>query len=85
MKRFFLKHTTTYNYSNFVYESSNKLHLYPYNDLNQQIVSHKINIPGNPLLDSYIDDYNKLRETKDYIIFLKLNQCFKLQELLEKF
>ncbi len=58
MKRFFLKHTTTYNYSNFVYESSNKLHLYPYNDLNQQIVSHKINIPGNPLVDSYIDDYN---------------------------
>ena len=58
MKRFFLKHTTTYNYSNFVYESSNKLHLYPYNDLNQQIVNHKINIPGNPLIDSYIDDYN---------------------------
>ena len=58
MKTFFLRHLTTYKYSNNVTESNNKIHLYPYNDLNQQIVNHKITVSGSPVISTYIDDYN---------------------------
>tara|TARA_B100000886_G_scaffold85168_1_gene55765 strand:+ start:1210 stop:2169 length:960 start_codon:yes stop_codon:yes gene_type:complete len=58
MKTFFLRHLTTYRYSNNVAESNNKIHLYPYNDLNQQIVTHKITVSGSPVISTYIDDYN---------------------------
>ena len=58
MKKFFLKHLTTYKYSNNISESNNKIHLYPYNDINQQIVTHKIAVSGNPIISTYIDDYN---------------------------
>ena len=44
MKKFYLKHLTTYKYSNNVTESNNKIHLYPYNDLNQQIVEPYIGL-----------------------------------------
>lgn len=58
MKKFFLKHLTTYKYSNNISESNNKIYLYPYNDINQQIVTHKIAVSGNPIISTYIDDYN---------------------------
>ena len=60
MKKFFLKHSTTYKYSNNVSESSNKIHLYPYNENNQQIVNHKITVSGNPTISTYLDDYNNM-------------------------
>ena len=67
MKKFYLKHLTTYKYSNNVTESNNKIHLYPYNDLNQQIVNHKITISGNPAISTYIDDYNNRVGSFNYL------------------
>ena len=58
MKRFFLYHSTIYSYSNPIAESSNKILLYPYNDLNQQVVNHKITVSGNPSIYNFIDEYN---------------------------
>ena len=58
MIKFFLYHTTIYNYTNPVIESTNKILLYPYNDLYQQLVNHRLNISGNPNISSYIDDFN---------------------------
>ena len=60
MKKFFLKHSTTYKYSNNVSESSNKIHLYPYNENTQQIINHKITVSGNPTISTYLDDYNNM-------------------------
>ena len=68
MKKFYLKHLTTYKYSNNVTESNNKIHLYPYNDLNQQIVTHKIIISGNPAVSTYIDDYNNRVGSFNYLL-----------------
>ena len=67
MKKFYLKHLTTYKYSNNVTESNNKIHLYPYNDLNQQIVNHKITVSGNPAISTYIDDYNNRVGSFNYL------------------
>ena len=58
MTKFFLYHTSDYTYSDPVIESSNKILLYPYNDLNQQLVNHSISVSGNPNIFTYIDDYN---------------------------
>jgi len=58
MIKFFLYHTTIYSYTNPVIESTNKILLYPYNDLYQQLVNHRLNISGNPNISSYIDDFN---------------------------
>ena len=58
MIKFFLYHTTIYSYTNPVIESTNKILLYPYNDLFQQLVNHRLTISGNPNVSSYIDDYN---------------------------
>ena len=58
MTKFYLYHTTDYTYSDPVIESSNKILLYPYNDLNQQLVNHSISVSGNPNIFTYIDDYN---------------------------
>ena len=40
--KFFLHHTTQYSYSNPVVESANKILLYPFNDMNQQLVNHNL-------------------------------------------
>ena len=58
MIKFYLYHNTQYSYSNPVIESSNKILLYPFNDMNQQLVNHKLIISGNPNVYSYLDDYN---------------------------
>ena len=58
MIKFYLYHTTIYSYTNPVIESSNKILLYPYNDLYQQLVNHKLIISGSPNISTYIDDYN---------------------------
>ena len=58
MIKFYLYHTTIYSYTNPVIESSNKILLYPYNDLYQQLVNHKLTISGSPNISAYIDDYN---------------------------
>ena len=53
---------TLYNikYSNNVSESSNKIHLYPYNENTQQIINHRITVSGNPIISTYLDDYNNM-------------------------
>ena len=56
--KFFLHHTTQYSYSNPVVESANKILLYPFNDMNQQLVNHKLTISGNPDVFTYLDDFN---------------------------
>jgi transglutaminase-like putative cysteine protease len=56
--KFYLHHTTQYSYSNPVIESANKILLYPFNDMNQQLVNHKLTISGNPNVFTYLDDYN---------------------------
>lgn len=56
--KFYLYHTTQYSYSNPVFESANKILLYPFNDMNQQLVNHKLTISGNPNIFSYLDDFN---------------------------
>ena len=58
MIKFFLYHTTIYSYTNPVIESTNKILLYPYNDLFQQLVNHRLTISGNPNVSTYLDDYN---------------------------
>ena len=58
MIKFYLYHTTVYTYSEPVIESSNKILLYPYNDLNQQLVNHMISVSGNPNIFTYLDDFN---------------------------
>ena len=58
MIKFYLYHTTIYSYPNPVIESSNKILLYPFNDINQQVVYHKLNISGKPEIFSYFDDFN---------------------------
>ena len=58
MKKLFLKHITSYTYLNPVVESSNKILLYPYNDINQQVVSHEIEISENPKIFTYLDNFN---------------------------
>ena len=58
MKKLFIKHITSYTYLNPVVESSNKILLYPYNDINQQVVSHEIEISENPKIFTYLDNFN---------------------------
>ena len=61
MKKLFLTHITSYSYINPVMESSNKILLYPFNDINQQVVSHEIEISENPKIFTYLDNFNKSR------------------------
>ena len=56
--KFYLHHTTQYSYYNPVIESANKILLYPFNDMNQQLANHKLTISGNPNVFTYLDDYN---------------------------
>ena len=58
MARLFLKHSTSYSYSELITESANQILLYPYNDLNQQIVNHQIKITNDPSIFTYLDSYN---------------------------
>ena len=58
MIKYFLNHTTLYKYSNPVVESTNRIFLYPYNDMQQQLVSHKITVTGDPSIYSYLDEFN---------------------------
>ena len=58
MFRYFISHSTHYKYTKPVQESTNRICLYPYNDIQQQLVSHKIFVTGNPNIYSYIDEFN---------------------------
>ena len=58
MKRYFLSHSTLYKYSNSVIESTNRIYLYPYNDLQQQLVNFKLAVTGNPNIYTYLDEFN---------------------------
>ena len=48
MFKYYLTHSTHYKYSNHIQENTNRICLYPYNDMIQQLVSHKLEITGNP-------------------------------------
>ncbi len=58
MAKLFLKHITSFSYSNYVVESSNQIILYPYNDFKQQVINHSINVTGNPTIHTCFDCYN---------------------------
>ena len=58
MARLFLKHITSFSYSNYVVESYNQIMLYPYNDFKQQVINHSINVTGNPTIHTSYDCYN---------------------------
>ena len=57
MSKLYLSHITSFSYSNFVVESSNQIILYPYNDANQQVISHSLKITGNPNIYTNFDWY----------------------------
>ena len=57
MSKLYLSHITSFSYSNFVVESSNQIILYPYNDPNQQVISHSLKITGNPNIYTNFDWY----------------------------
>ena len=57
MSKLYLSHITSFSYSNFVVESSNQIILYPYNDTNQQVISHSLKITGNPNIYTNFDWY----------------------------
>lgn len=58
MFKYYLTHSTHYKYSNQIQENTNRICLYPYNDMIQQLVSHKLEITGNPNVSTYIDEFN---------------------------
>ena len=58
MFKYYLTHSTHYNYSNQIQENTNRVCLYPYNDMIQQLVSHKLEITGNPNVSTHIDEFN---------------------------
>ena len=58
MKTYFLSHSTFYKYSNPVVESTNRIYLYPCNDLKQQLVNFKLTVTGNPNIYTYLDEFN---------------------------
>ena len=58
MITYFLSHSTFYKYSNPVVESTNRIYLYPYNDLKQQLVNFKLTVTGNPNIYTYLDEFN---------------------------
>ena len=72
MKKLFLKHITSYTYLNPVVESSNKILLYPYNDINQQVVSHEIEISENPKIFTYLDNFNNSSKGESFLAFKSL-------------
>ena len=58
MFKYYLTHSTHYKYSNHIQENTNRVCLYPYNDMIQQLVSHKLEITGNPNVSTHIDEFN---------------------------
>ena len=58
MFKYYLTHSTHYRYPNHIQENTNRICLYPYNDMIQQLVSHKLEITGNPNVSTHIDEFN---------------------------
>ncbi|MDR3272736.1 MAG: transglutaminase family protein [Flavobacteriaceae bacterium] len=57
MPKFKIHHITKYTYDFPVRDSTNQILLYPVNDGFQQVISHKLKISGNPLIETYCDYY----------------------------
>ncbi|MDR2123093.1 MAG: transglutaminase family protein [Flavobacteriaceae bacterium] len=57
MPKFRIHHVTKYSYDLPVRDSANQILLYPINDARQQVLSQKLRITGNPLVDIYRDYY----------------------------
>ena len=76
MLKIYTYHSTIYKYSNNITESTNKIYLYPYNDLKQQVVSQSIKISGNPNIYNYLDNYN------NRVGFFTLNEPHKKLEIV---
>ena len=78
MLKIYTYHSTIYKYSNNITESTNKIYLYPYNDLKQQVVSQSIKISGNPNIYNYLDNYN------NRVGFFTLNEPHKKLEIISE-
>ena len=57
MPRFVIHHVTKYTYPNAVTDSANQIMLFPIKDECQEVISQRIIITGNPLLEIYKDFY----------------------------
>lgn len=58
MEKYYLNHKTLYTYTNLISENTNRIYLYPYNDVNQQLISHSIKVTGDPNIITHIDVFN---------------------------
>ncbi len=67
MSKFTIKHITTYKYDQPVHDSANQIMLYPIKDNYQEVVSHHLNITGDPKIETYTDYYqNKVGTFTNY-------------------
>lgn len=57
MPRFIIQHITKYTYAEAVRESANQVKLFPIKDEYQLVETQKINITGDPFLETYKDYY----------------------------
>jgi transglutaminase-like putative cysteine protease len=60
MPRFKIRHVTRYSYEVSVRDSANQIMLYPIIDDFQEVVLHKLNISGNPMIEKHVDYYNNM-------------------------
>lgn len=58
MAKFFIKHITSYSYTNVIFESAYKIRLYPLIDDFVKVVKHTIEASFNPNIHEY-EDFNK--------------------------
>ncbi|WP_194766800.1 transglutaminase domain-containing protein [Tamlana sp. I1] len=57
MPKFYIKHTTQYNYSDLVFDAANQMMLHPVQDEFQSISSHTLSITNNPKIESRKDSF----------------------------
>ena len=55
MPTFKIQHITRYNYEGAVRDSANQIMLYPINDERQDVMLHKLDVTGNPLIETHYD------------------------------
>ncbi len=60
MAVFKIQHITKYQYDAPIKESANQLKIFPLNIEEQEILSHELEITGNPLLNKFVDYWDNL-------------------------
>ncbi|SFS74580.1 transglutaminase family protein [Sphingobacterium wenxiniae] len=80
MAKFNIQHITTYTYDEPVYDSANQIMLYPIKDAYQEVVSHRIAITNDPLIETYTDYYgNQVGTFTNYESHNELNISSSLE------